>query len=269
MTIQTFLVSGAAGALGTATTQILLGRGHRVVATDLDSEALTETASRTLLERGAAGDPGAGRPTPRRRGTRSSRRSPRPGASTSPFTSRDTFRGPPSGPNHSDEAVEHLESNALGVFLGTAAAARHMVKVGRGHIINVASMAALMPSPGFAYYAGAKYAVRGFSLAAAAELAPHGVAVTVACPATIDSPMYESQKAYYASVQGKLASTPLTVDAVVQALLSPRVLRTRPVEVNIPPLKGIIARGADLFPGTFNRLLASLKGSDGSEPEGL
>jgi 3-oxoacyl-[acyl-carrier protein] reductase len=264
MTIQTYLVSGAAGALGTATTQILLGRGHRVVATDLDAEALTETAGRRCWTQE--------RLVIRALDVR------RPEAWDEVLEEVTTtwgldvaihmaghIHGAPFWTQPAEEAIQHLESNALGVFLGTAAAAKRMVEVGRGHIINVASMAALMPSPGFAFYAGAKYAVRGFSLAAAAELAAHGVAVTVACPATIDSPMYESQKAYYAATQGRLASTPLTVDAVVEALLSPRVLRSRPVEVNIPPLKGVIARGADLFPGAFNRLLTTLRGSEDSE----
>ena len=55
---------------------------------------------------------------------------------------------------------------------------------GRGHIINIASMAALTPVPGVALYSASKFAVRGYSLSIVHELREQGIALTVVCPAS-------------------------------------------------------------------------------------
>ncbi len=257
--IQTFLVSGAAGALGMALTQILLGRGHRVIATDIDQEAIDAEAKRLCLDKH--------RLLTRALDVTQAERWEAlldevcaDGPLDVLIQCAGVIDGAPLVTQGPEAARAHLEVNALGVFLGTQAAAKRMVEAGRGHIINVASMAALMPSPGFAFYAGSKYAVRGFSLAAAEELKAQGVDVTVVCPATVDTPMYHAQRDYYEALQGGAASAPMSIDTVVGAILHPRVLRRRPKELHIPPLKGALARGIDLFPGALSPVLTRLKG---------
>lgn len=56
-----------------------------------------------------------------------------------------------------------------------------------GHIVNIASMAGLAPLPGAAIYNTSKFAVVGFSESLRAELAPHGIEVSVVCPGFIRS----------------------------------------------------------------------------------
>ena len=51
-----------------------------------------------------------------------------------------------------------------------------------GKILNVASVAAFMPGPGFAVYYASKAYVLSFSEALALELAPRGVSVSALCP---------------------------------------------------------------------------------------
>ncbi len=60
-----------------------------------------------------------------------------------------------------------------------------MIRQGHAHIINVASFCGLAPIFGVSVYSAFKHPVRGFSLAVAEELRPHGVAVTVVCPDTV------------------------------------------------------------------------------------
>jgi short-subunit dehydrogenase len=55
-------------------------------------------------------------------------------------------------------------------------------KNGRGHIINVASVAGLCAGPGMAPYCATKAAVVALSEALHGELAGSGVGVTVVCP---------------------------------------------------------------------------------------
>ena len=70
------------------------------------------------------------------------------------------------------DAVHHL----TGAFLPT------MVERGAGAILNVASIAAFQPLPGFATYAASKAFVQSFSEAVHAELGGTGVSVTSLCP---------------------------------------------------------------------------------------
>jgi len=77
----------------------------------------------------------------------------------------------------------HLDTNAKGVILGTQMAARLMLQQGFGHVINVASAASTEPSPGLSLYSAAEFAVRGYSLAAAAELRAGNVFISLVKPA--------------------------------------------------------------------------------------
>ncbi|WP_235973986.1 SDR family NAD(P)-dependent oxidoreductase [Parasphingopyxis marina] len=78
-----------------------------------------------------------------------------------------------------------IDVNLIGVANGIAAFVPRMIAAGRGHVVNVASMAGLVPLDGFGIYVASKYAVVGLSEVLAAELAPAGVDVTVACPGWI------------------------------------------------------------------------------------
>jgi len=86
-----------------------------------------------------------------------------------------------------------LGINLRGVILGCHFFVPKMVEHGRrGHVVNVASMAAFAPSETLAAYATTKCAVLGFSEALADELQWHGIGVTAVCPGIIDTPIVES-----------------------------------------------------------------------------
>ncbi|MCP2337418.1 SDR family NAD(P)-dependent oxidoreductase [Actinomadura rupiterrae] len=82
-----------------------------------------------------------------------------------------------------------LAVNLRGAVHGTRAAYPIMAAQGHGHIVNIASMAGLVPVPFMLPYATAKHAVVGLSLALRAEAARHGVRVSAVCPGFVDSPM--------------------------------------------------------------------------------
>jgi 3-dehydrosphinganine reductase len=63
-----------------------------------------------------------------------------------------------------------------------------MVERGRGHIINVASVAGFLGIYGYTGYSAAKYAAIGFSEALRFEMRPHGVGVSCVCPPDTDTP---------------------------------------------------------------------------------
>lgn len=80
--------------------------------------------------------------------------------------------------------------NVKGVFFGTQYAARAMISGGRqGSIVNISSMAGLQGVAGMSLYCLTKGAVRTFTYAAAAELAPKGVRVNAIHPGIIQTTM--------------------------------------------------------------------------------
>jgi short-subunit dehydrogenase len=78
-----------------------------------------------------------------------------------------------------------IDVNIRGVTNGIQAAYATMVDQGFGHIVNTASLAALMPCPGLASYSAAKHAVLGLSTSLRAEAATAGVRVSVLCPGLV------------------------------------------------------------------------------------
>ncbi|MFP4601078.1 MAG: SDR family NAD(P)-dependent oxidoreductase, partial [Persicimonas sp.] len=122
-----------------------------------------------------------------------------------------------------------------------------MVEQGEGHIINVGSLASLAPVPGLSLYTASKFAVRGFSLAAAQELRPLGVFVSAVLPDAVATPMLDLQVDYEEAAMTFSGTRPLSL-AEVEAVILEKVLTQRPLEVALPAHRGGLARLANLIP---------------------
>lgn len=94
-----------------------------------------------------------------------------------------------------EDFVRQFAVNVRGVWLTAAAAARQMIRQGRGgRIITAASRAGKTPSrlhPTGAY-AATKHAVVGLTRALAFELASHKITVNAYCPGMVDTAMWET-----------------------------------------------------------------------------
>ncbi len=93
-----------------------------------------------------------------------------------------------------DDWNRQIDVNLRGVVHGIAAAYPLMVRRGRGHIVNTASAAGLLPIPTNIAYVATKHAVVGLSLTLRAEARHFGVRVSVVCPGVIDTPIVQSAK---------------------------------------------------------------------------
>ena len=85
-----------------------------------------------------------------------------------------------------------IEVNLMGVIHGVAAAYPIMVRQGAGQIVNIASLAGLIASPGLGPYATAKGAVVSLTNALRAEGEALGVRASVVCPGFVDTAIYEN-----------------------------------------------------------------------------
>ncbi len=151
----------------------------------------------------------------------------------------------------------HIDINVKGVMLGSAMAAREFKRQGEGHIINIASLAGVAPIPGIGLYSASKFAVRGFTLALAAELADAGVYVTVVCPDAVKTPMLDLQKDYPEAALTFSGPSPLTAGDVAEAIMA--VIGRQEAEITLPLWRGVMAKAASALPGLTPFLVDTLR----------
>ena len=94
-----------------------------------------------------------------------------------------------------DETPEDFENawrvNCLGVFLGMRATLDQLRAAEHAAIVNICSTGAIRPFPQHAAYGSSKWALRGLTQAAAAELGPSGIRVNAVFPGPIATPMLD------------------------------------------------------------------------------
>jgi len=93
-----------------------------------------------------------------------------------------------------DEAVFDavIAVNLKGVFLGLRHVLPVMLRQGRGAVVNTASTAGLVGSPGLSAYVASKHGVLGLTRTAAGEVGAAGVRVNAVCPGPTDTRMIRS-----------------------------------------------------------------------------
>lgn len=252
------VISGSASGIARGLTDRLLREGCRVVATDINEEGL-ETACREL-----------GWPVERVRLHRLDVRDPAAWDVVVESAVQEWGRvdlvfnvaGYGVGGLIQDTELADIDRmidiNLKGVIFGTRAAARQMVKQRYGQIINLGSVAGLIPVAGLNLYSTSKFGVRGFSLSVAQELKPFGITVTVVEPATIKTPLVA--RVVEQPEAAALFSFPLLDVEQVTDLILKRAIERKQLEIVLPALAAVFAKLAGLVPGLVGRLQPFLTG---------
>lgn len=147
-----------------------------------------------------------------------------------------------------DQRQLMVDVNVLGTMHGMAAALDAMMAAGRGHVVNIVSLAGLSAVPGEAVYAGTKHAVMGLSLSTMLDLRIAGltdVTISCICPDGMWTPMlYDKLDDPGASMSfsGVLLQPGDVADVVARV-----VRRPKPV-TPVPAWRGGMARAFDLSP---------------------
>lgn len=242
------LITGAARGIGRATAELLIGDGAQVVIADLDAEFAASTAA----ELGASS---IGLDVTDH------------AAFTAALDSVERDSGPldvlinnagvmPIGKFEecSDEAMYRaFDINVFALMHGTREAIKRMQPRGHGHIVNIASMAGVVPTPGAAVYAASKHAVVGFCESLWWELRGSGVDLTYVLPALVNTDLSAGMKRTRAT---RVVEPADVAAAVVAALRVPRL------DVFVPHSMGAVTRMSGLIPRTLGNKLMTASGSD-------
>ena len=112
--------------------------------------------------------------------------------------------------------------NCFGPFLGIQAALEQLRAAQGAAIVNTCSTGAIRPFPNHCAYGSSKWALRGLTQTAAAELAPSGIRVNAVFPGPVTTPMLDDAtqaRLVSTSVIGRLG-TPTEIADAVAFLLS-------------------------------------------------
>jgi short-subunit dehydrogenase len=138
---------------------------------------------------------------------------------------------------------------------GTVAALEPMIAAGRGHVINVISLAGIVAAPGEVNYAASKHAAMAFTLGTLFDLRRsgiEGVELSAVCPDGIWTPMLED-KLDDPDAAGSFSGHLLTPERVATEV-GKLTERPRPLLI-MPRWRGLQLRLLDLFPRLTLRLL--------------
>ena len=244
------VVTGAARGIGRATAAALVAEGARVVIGDLDADLARRAA--TELAGGTVGLP-------------------------LDVTDHDAFRaflddverdiGPidvlinnagimPAAlfeDETEDSTRRQVEVNFLAPLFGTREAIRRMRPRGHGHIINVASMAGVVPTPGASTYSATKHAVVGLTESVAWELRGSGIEIGCVLPVLVNTDL----AAGIARTRASRTIEPAVVAReIVKALHRPRL------HIYAPASMGPVTKWSGLLPRRVGDKIMVATGSD-------
>jgi NAD(P)-dependent dehydrogenase (short-subunit alcohol dehydrogenase family) len=146
-----------------------------------------------------------------------------------------------------------LDINVYGVVLGSKLAARRMVPRGRGHIINVASLAGETYLAGAATYCASKHAVIGFTDAARIEYRRTGVKFSIVMPTFVNTELIAGT----AGAKGLKNAEPADIaDAIVKLVAKPRP------RVRVTKTAGAIIASQKFMPRSLSEGLNRILGGE-------
>ncbi|WP_437230100.1 3-hydroxybutyrate dehydrogenase [Planctomicrobium sp. SH661] len=210
-TPRSILITGAGSGVGRGLSQYLAAQGHRIIATDLRSEAAEETVRLIQTAGGVAN------------------------SFQLDVTSEDSVKNCLS--QIGDLPVDVLINNAglqhvsridefatekwdllcdvmiKGAFLMSQAVLPKMQQGGYGRLIHIGSIHSLVASPFKSAYTASKHALLGLSKVLALETAASDITSNVICPAYVRTPLVEAQIADQARTRG------MPVEEVIEKIM--------------------------------------------------
>ena len=153
------------------------------------------------------------------------------------------------------DAIERvMRVNYFGTVYATKAVLPAMLRRGRGHIVNMASVGGRFAAPGEAPYSATKFAIVGFTQALALELYHAGVGVSLIDPGPVDTGFFDNRGADYERRFPRKVPAARVARAVVEAVERGRL------EVFVPPWFRAVGVVQAAIPGALRVLPPSVFG---------
>ncbi|HSS33123.1 MAG TPA: SDR family oxidoreductase [Solirubrobacterales bacterium] len=252
--MRTAVVTGAGSGLGRAIATELSGRGYRVHLTDLDAEAAAQAAAEI-----GPGSESSALDVRDENACRMLADQVAAGGSLDLWVNNAGvfFSGPP-WEQSAELRQLMLDVNFTGLMNGTVAALGPMRVAGRGHVVNVVSLAGLVAAPGEVAYSATKHAALAFTLGTLFDLhraGERGIQLSAVCPDGIWTPMLEDKLDDVESA-GSFSGKLLTAEEVAREV-GKLTERPRPILI-IPRWRGPELRLVALFPRLALRLMPLL-----------
>jgi NAD(P)-dependent dehydrogenase (short-subunit alcohol dehydrogenase family) len=222
---KSIVVTGAAGAIGGATAQVLVREGARLLLVDVNAAGLA-ARERELRTSGAE--------VASRQADVSNSAEVKGfiDAAVSRYGRIDGLFNNAGIEGHIAPTWEYdieefdrvTRVNTNGVFLGLRHALPLMIAQGSGAIVNTASIGSERGLAGACTYNASKHAVVGLTRTAAAEAGPKGIRVNCVMPGVIDTPLLES-------VLGPLFGGDIALGKKTLGMIAPLERIGQPVEI--------------------------------------
>lgn len=144
-----------------------------------------------------------------------------------------------------------FDINVYGVLNCIDAVYPLMIEQGSGHLVNIASVAGLIPLPCEAPYVASKHAVVGLSSTLRAEAQGFGVRVSVVCPGVVDTPIYDTSEVKGFDKQKALSLFPKGISAQRCASQILKGVEKNRANIVITPLAQVLWRLHRLSPRLY------------------
>ncbi|MFH0915290.1 MAG: SDR family NAD(P)-dependent oxidoreductase [bacterium] len=217
---KTAIVTGGAGAFGTATGHEFAAKGASVVVADIDGAAARRVAEE-IGRKGGVSALGLGCDVRQETDVQKMVE-----MAVAAFSRVDVLVNNagifPIGPL-AETTVETWDNimavNVRGVFLCSKHVIPHMIDQKSGCIVNISSAVGRMALPNLVPYSASKAAVIAMTVGLAKELGSHGIRVNAVCPSSVDTPGWAESKKALSSALG------VPEDQVLDALIHGQVIK--------------------------------------------
>lgn len=146
-----------------------------------------------------------------------------------------------------------LDINTYGVIVGTKLAVQRMLPRGRGHVINVSSLAGETYTAGLATYCASKYAVVGFTESVRVEHRADGLDFSLMMPSFVNTELTAGTK----GIKGFHNVEPEDIAAGIVSL----ILNPRP-KLRVSRVVGTLVAAQKFMPRVVGETLARLLGGE-------
>jgi len=150
-----------------------------------------------------------------------------------------------------EDVAALFETNLHSALHCTRAVLPGMLARRRGHLVNVASIAARIGSRNHSIYCASKFALAGFSESLVYELEGTGVGVTLVNPGIIATEFFDH--ASFGAFPDHARGRAISADRVATAIV--RAIRREIPEITVPPSYAIGTWLKTAAPGLFRRIM--------------